>query len=504
MFDRRRFLLATLLVLGPTGPSFARTPVVPQASPLVGTWDGTYEPPGVVGGDPLSLLVASVEGERVRGTLVLPAGPLEFDGILAGSTLRFTAPMDDASVALELTLDGGTLTGRGRAEAFEWGFRLAHTDGAVLERSHAPRVVELASRERPATFSLDGLDTEVAFALDELVNSVAEKNDIVGLSVACVVDGELVDVRSLGWEDFFGDVPASGETRYRWASISKPLTATAALRMAARGAFDLDADVRALVPEFPEKLVDGKTARITPRLIMSHQSGITHYAGATRTWRTYDAPHPFDELTNGLDLFRSAPLKFAPGSRSDYSTHAWTLLGVALERAGKKPYAELVKELVLDPFGMTTTVPDRVASPIPHRTHGYEPGPGGELVEIFDDDVAWKLPGGGWTSTAADLARFGAGLIGSKVLSDDDKRLAWTDQKLPDGTATGLGLGFFLGTLEGERVIEHSGGQRKASTFLAVMPERRLAVAVMCNTARTPMQDIAYGALRLLLAAPKR
>jgi CubicO group peptidase (beta-lactamase class C family) len=502
MSDRRRFLLATLLTLGLTAaPALARPP---QASALAGTWDGTYEPPGVVGGDPLSLLVSSVEGERVHGTLVLPSGPLEFDGSLSGSTLRFEVPMEDTKVALELTLGDGKLTGLGRAESFEWGFRLEHADGAVLARSHAPRVVELASRERPATFTLDGLDTEDAFALDELMRSVAEKNGVVGLSVACVVAGELVDVRSLGWEDFFADVPASGETRYRWASISKPLTATMALHLAARGVFDLDADVRTLVPDFPEKQVDGKKVRITPRLIMVHQSGITHYAGATRTWRKYDAPHPFDELVNGLDLFRSAPLKFAPGTGSDYSTHAWTLLGVVLERAGKKPYAQLVKEIVLDPFGMTTTVPDRVASPIPHRTHGYERGAAGELVETFDDDVAWKLPGGGWTSTVGDLARFGAGLIGSKVLSDEDKRLAWSDQKLPDGTATGMGLGFFLGTLEGQRVIEHSGGQRKASTFLAVLPERRLAVAAMCNTTTGPMQEVAYGALRLLLKAPKR
>lgn len=500
MFQRQPFLLSAVLVLASS--SFAQPRVALQASALAGTWDGTYEPPGVVGGDPLSLLVSSVEGERVHGTLVLPSGALEFDGQFAGSTLRFEAQLDGNAATLELGLRDGKLVGLGRSGPSEWSFRLAHAGSEVLAREHAPRVVELTS-ERPATYTLGGLDTEVALALDELMRTVAEKNGVVGLSVACVVGEKLVDVRSLGWEDVYANEPASGETRYRWASISKPLTATTALRLVEQGVLNLDADVRALVPEFPQKSIDGKPVKITPGLILCHQSGITHYEGATRTLREYAEPHPFDELVHGLDLFQSAPLRFAPGSQFSYSTHAWTLLGLCLERAGKKPYAQLVKELVLEPLGMRATEPDYVSSSIPHRTHGYERDAAQRLVETFDDDVAWKLPGGGWTSTVGDLARFGAGLFGSQVLSDEAKRRAWSEQRLPDGKGTGMGLGFFLATLSGERMVSHSGGQRKASTYLAVLPERGLAVAAMSNTDGAPMQEIAFGALRLLLAAQR-
>ena len=117
--------------------------------------------------------------------------------------------------------------------------------------------------------------------------------------------------------------------------------------------------------------------------------------------------------------------------------------------------------------------------------------------------MAWKLPGGGWTSTVGDLARFGAGLIGAQVLGDELKRRAWSEQKLPDGKGTGIGLGFFVGELDGERLISHSGGQRKASTYLAILPERKLAVAAMSNTDGAPMQDVAFGVLRLLRAAKR-
>lgn len=473
---------------------------------LRGTWDGTCEPPGVVGGDPFSLVIESVDGDAVRGALVFTSGSARFQGnfdAARGVLAVVTAEEDGPSLQAELVLGDGVLAGQGRTAEWEWGFRVTQASVEVLERSHAPRVVDLAAAERPETFSLVGLEGELGFQLDEFVRGFAAKNEVVGVSVACVVGGELSDVRSLGWEDFFAGVPASDETRYRWASISKPLTATAAVRLTARGAFDLDRDVRELVPEFPPQQIDGKPAVMTPRHILCHQSGIVHYTGARRTWRAYGSPHPFEELLNGLDLFRESPLAFAPGTRESYSTHAWTLLGLAMERAAKKRYHEVVRELVLEPSGMKTTEPDRRSRAIPHRAAGYERAEDGRLVETFDDDISWKLPGGGWISTAGDLARFGAALIGTQLLDEGQKGSVWTRQALADGTETAMGLGFELDELGGERLVSHSGGQRKASTFLALLPERRLAVAVMSNTESAPTEILATAVLRLLLAAER-
>lgn len=469
---------------------------------FAGTWDGVYEPPGIVGGDPFSLQIEPGEAERVLGVLVLPDGAVRFEGSFdrARNTLHFGAEVGGDPIEAELRLEGEKLAGRATSGPWEFGFRATRASEQILERSHAARVVELDSEERPETFSLVGLETEAGFELDELMRSHVTKNTVVGLSVACVVDGELVDVRSLGWEDFFAGIPASDETRYRWASISKPLTATAALRLAARGELDLDADVRKLVPEFPEQKIADQSATITPRHILRHQSGIVHYQGARRTWREYAKPHPFEDLVAGLDLFQSSPLLAAPGTLFSYSTHAWTLLGVTMERAGKKRYAELVRTLVLEPLAMRTAEPDYPSHAIPHRAKGYEARADGKLVETWDDDVSWKLPGGGWISTVGDLARFGAGLIGPSLLDEQQKQAAWTPQALADGTPTNQGLGYVIGELGGERLVSHSGGQRKASTYLAVLPERRLAVATMCNTEGAPMGELARSALRLLLA----
>lgn len=497
--NRRESLCLLALVFATSAPfAAARAPVLVQASALVGTWDGEYEPPGVVGGDPFSLCIEAASEDAVRGTLVLPAGTAAFTGSFdaARSVLVLAAELEGSPLRGELALQGESLRGQASSGPWEWGIRAERVSPEVLARSHARPAVELAGKELPETFSLIGLETDVGTQLDDLLRKEVAEQGLVGLSIACVVDGALVDVRSVGWEDVRADVPASDQTRYRWASISKPLTSAATMRMVALGTFDLDADVRKLVPEFPDPGVV-----ITAREILCHQSGITHYAGARRTWREYTSAHPFEQLVNGLDLFRESPLLFAPRTQSSYSTHAWTLLGVSLERAGKKPYAELVRELVLEPLGMRTTEPDHRSRAIPHRAKGYERSAAGELFESFDDDVSWKLPGGGWISTVGDLARFGAGLIGSQLLDESQKALLWTPQPLADGTTTEYGLGFIPGTLQGQRLISHSGGQRKASTFLAVLPERRLAVAVMCNTERAATDKLALAALRILLTA---
>src|SRR5262245_10067253 len=75
--------------------------LVSEARQLAGTWDGVYEPPGIDGGDPVSLLIEPGEGEHVRGTLVLPEAALRFEGSFdaAQGTLRFD--VDGAQVAAE-------------------------------------------------------------------------------------------------------------------------------------------------------------------------------------------------------------------------------------------------------------------------------------------------------------------------------------------------------------------------------------------------------------------
>lgn len=344
------------------------------------------------------------------------------------------------------------------------------------------------------------------------VRREAETQGLVGVSVAVGRGTKLVHTAHFGWEDREGSIAASDATMYRWASVSKPVTAVLAMQASAAGKLDLDADVRKYVPEFPEKTWEGAAVVITARQLLTHQGGIVHYSNGPviKTQREYDVPNPFERVVVALDWFKESPLVAKPGAKHSYTTHGYILLGAVVERAwgaeGGGTFAGQVKEKIAAPLGMTSFRPDYQWEKIEHRAVGYrrdrsadqpaetpnvpadkrreKPAPPA-MVRSTDTDVSWKLPGGGFISTVADMGRFGCGMLGTKLVMPEVRAQMWTAQKTADGAATGYGLGFGVGTAEGMPMISHSGAQEKTSTFLLILPKHGkegIVVAVMTNT----------------------
>ena len=332
-------------------------------------------------------------------------------------------------------------------------------------------------------------------ALEAAAASFVEEQGVVGLSLAFLRDGAVAHQAHFGFEDREAAVPASAATRYRWASISKPLTAVAALQLWEREQLDLECDVRTLVPEFPDK-----QAVITVRQLLCHQGGIVHYSNGKviATPPPSGVEHPYADVVVALRRFQDSPLVCEPGSAYAYTTHGYMLLGAAVERAGKEAFALQVKRRVCEPLGLTTLRPDYAWEAIEHRAVGYK-RVADQRVRSTDTDVSWKLAGGGWISTVGDLAGFGAGLLGDKLVRAETKARMWTPQKTRDGKATAYGLGFQLRSAGGRRYVEHSGSQEKTATFLLLMPDERAGVAVMCNTEGTSLAKLARDLAQQLL-----
>ncbi|MCA9300449.1 MAG: beta-lactamase family protein, partial [Phycisphaerales bacterium] len=251
------------------------------------------------------------------------------------------------------------------------------------------------------------LDEATRARIDEAVIAEAAHQEVVGVAVGVIRDGEVAHVFCHGFEDREAGVPVTTSTMFRWASVSKPLTAIAAVQLATSGALDLDEDVRVYVPEFPDKHV-----RLTTRQALGHLGGIVHYANGEviRTEREYEEAHPFADVVTALDTFMASPLVAAPGERYSYSTHGFILASAVVERAGDEAFASQVRARIAEPLGMTTLRPDYQWDAIEHRATGYRRF-AGRIMRSTDTDVSWKLGGGGWISTIEDFARFGAGLV---------------------------------------------------------------------------------------------
>lgn len=335
------------------------------------------------------------------------------------------------------------------------------------------------------------LSAEIAIQFDERVDAFRDKHRVPGISAAVVVGGQLVLERGYGLADIENSVAATPETVYRLASISKMLTAVAALQLVEQGKLDLQAPVQKYVPDFPEK-----QAPITCELLLKHQSGIRHYKnGEARSAKAYA------HVGDALGIFRDDPLLFAPGEKFFYTTYGYNLLGTAVEAAAGQDYVEYVLEHVCRPAGMKSIEPDSPYKIIAHRAAGYRlEGQGDSATHVNDIfvDVSNKIPGGGWCSNTGDLARFAIALMDGKLVSRESLERMWTVQKTTDGKETPSGLGCFVEQVEGQRRISHSGGQPKVSTFLVFSPETRSAVVLMSNLSGTRLKALAGELLTLV------
>ncbi|MBV9572588.1 MAG: beta-lactamase family protein [Acidobacteriales bacterium] len=312
--------------------------------------------------------------------------------------------------------------------------------------------------------------------LDAIVDKAMKEDKIPAVSVAIALNGQIQYQKSFGRADIENDVPATPETLFRTASIAKAMTAVAAMRLVEQGKLDLDAPVQRYCPAFPQK-----PWPITTRQLMGHLSGIRHYsADEVGT----DNTRHFAKLSDGFVIFGNDPLLFEPGTKYQYSTYGFSVVGCVLEGVTGKPYPELMQQLVFIPSHMTHTVVDDVFEIVPHRARGYSIR-NGQIINAGLMDSSYKIPGGGYVSTPADLTALADALLAGKLLKADTLKLMWTAQKLRDGRATEVGLGWHVGKLEGEDIAGHTGGQAGASCSLTIFPVRKLVVAVMTNTDQT-------------------
>ena len=336
-------------------------------------------------------------------------------------------------------------------------------------------------------FALPAFAQDVTYPKAGKVDAAAQaefkKQELVGLAVVVIDDGKIAWSKGYGWADRENKTPVDpAKTQFRWASISKPVTAVAALQLAEKGLLDLDADIRTYVSEFPDK-----GEKITARQLICHQGGIVHYSNGkvVETKKTYTNPHPFADVVVALDKFKDSPLINKPGTKYSYTTHGYILLSAVVERAGKQRFADQVHQRIAVPLGMNEFRPDYHWENIPLRAIGYlkKDKEIQRRTAEQDHDVSWKLGGGGFTSPATNLAKFGIGLMQHKLVSPATEKLMWTINKPTDPQgARPYGYGFFIIERPGTKLVGHDGSQEKCKTALLFNPETKRGIALMTNS----------------------
>lgn len=314
--------------------------------------------------------------------------------------------------------------------------------------------------------------------LEAFIEAHLKATGTPGISVA-VKKGDFVYAKGFGYADLENKVPATAESSYRMASVTKPMTAAAVMKLVERGKIDLDAEVQKYVPYFPKK-----GHPITVRQLLGHLGGISHY-------RDYDAEGHFRDpksTREAVAVFEKFDLVAEPGTRYEYSSYGYNLLGAVIEGATGRSYGEVMRDEIWKPLGMTSTRMDDPRDLIPNRVRGYI-SEGGKLRNSEYVDISSRFAAGGTRSTVRDMVTFITSL--EKVLKPETIEAMWTGGVTRDGNASRYGYGFALVPRAARFTTGHNGGQPETATELVYLPREDFAVALGVNYENSDVGAIA-------------
>ncbi|MEZ6124196.1 MAG: serine hydrolase domain-containing protein [Planctomycetaceae bacterium] len=312
--------------------------------------------------------------------------------------------------------------------------------------------------------------------IDDWLRKQVDLANYPSLAVAIVRDGRTVYGKAFGFEDVASGRPATLQTQYYVASVTKVFTASLAVMLQKQGVVHLDDPVAKYLPANVAISTTPETgATVTLRQLASHTSGLPRSVPSdVQSVDDWYEPEP----QRLYELLQNVRLESRPGTAELYSNLGFGLLGHVLERAAGKPLDQLLKEMISDPLQLT-----RTAIPVDDTVHpatGYDDS-GRQREEKAS--LRKRLAGsGGLMTSAEDLAKFLAAQMQPGVFSADMLEELHTrtnlDEGMPADTALGWSFKFneFLGPYP-----EKNGGRSNCSAWIGFVPGHGVGVVVVTN-----------------------
>ncbi|WP_289041601.1 serine hydrolase domain-containing protein [uncultured Zobellia sp.] len=368
---------------------------------------------------------------------------------------------------------------------------------------------------------------------DMLLQSLVKQNKVPGLAITVLKDGERFFQKGYGFADMEKEIPVNPQSSvFRIASVSKPIAATALAHLVAEGTIDLDASFYTYVAYFPKKKYD-----FTIRQLAGHTAGIRGYRGIE-----YGLNKPYS-IKESIEIFKDDELLFEPGTDYLYNSFDWVLISLAMQEASGLPFEEYVAQKVLQPLEMNHTfwpdldstqlnkdesntelgtalpgkdepAPELIEEsgqiqfgfeepeePIPVAQSDLEEGKeispriqsrSNDVVKFYSKnrlgfreaipvDNFYKLAGGGFLSTAEDIARFGQAYLDEEVLTPNLEAEFLTAQTVNKGS-TYYGLGWQVSEdVKGRRLYGHVGNGVGGYSNFFVYPEEQMVFSILTN-----------------------
>jgi CubicO group peptidase (beta-lactamase class C family) len=349
-------------------------------------------------------------------------------------------------------------------------------------------------------------DPEISAALGVIearLGNILHDKGIPGISAAVIYDQQVIWAKGLGFADLERNVPASPQTIYRCASITKLFTASMLMQLRDAGKVNLDDPLSKYLPSFRIASRFPDSPPITLLQIATHTSGFPREAPLDY-WRTLKFP-PVESLIAAVSS--KGDRAFPPYVEWKYSNVGYAILGRALSQAAGEPYFSYVADHILKPLGMNRSGYFLSPEMQTRMATGYFPPRDGQAAKpAFQPDYGGYGPASSLYSSVEDMAHFislqfrDGPAQGSQILSGSTLREMHAANWINPDWQSGWGIGFQIQRIGDQIAVGHSGGVQGFTTNITMIPKLKIGVAIFTNTNTEPA-EFAREALGTLIPA---
>jgi len=319
--------------------------------------------------------------------------------------------------------------------------------------------------------------------LQPLIEDFMHKQQIPGFAIGVIQGGRLVYAHGFGVKNLaHNHDPVTPRSLFHMASITKTFVATSIMQLVEAGKINLDTPVVQYLPYF--RLADDRYQTITVRQMVTHTSGMPDVEDYE-----WDKPQYDDgALGRYVRSLSNQKLIFAPGTDFRYSNVAFEVLGDLIAKVSGESFEDYVQHHILTPLKMKdSTLLIKTTNP-KLMTWGNERDKDGHVFpsKVYPDN-RMHSPSSNLHSNVEDMARWAAAnlnhgeLDGKRILKEQTYDIMWKPaHNLSEGHA--VGISWFLGEYRGQATVSHGGFDTGFATFLILLPEKKLAVALMTNS----------------------
>lgn len=321
--------------------------------------------------------------------------------------------------------------------------------------------------------------------IDSLLTSKFNNGPAISVLVSKEFEPEYTLTK--GYADLENEVPATPDSKFRIGSLTKQFTAVAILKLMEDGKLSLTDSIQTYLPEFPVK-----SHPITIEHLLTHTSGfkeVTETKEFTSVLMKVGC-----EPEKLVNYFKDAPLNFEPGSQFQYCNSGYHLLGLIIEKVSGLAYEDYLRTEIFEKADMKNTLADSNLKIIKNRASGYVKS-NEKIINSPYIDMSVPFSAGNLLSTPGDINKWYKALFNYKIIGKENLEKAHSPYTLNDGTKSNYGYGWFVGNLQGEKVIAHEGGINGfLSSVIFVPGNQSLTVLLsncMCNPTASTAKEIA-------------